>query len=402
MQVIVNVQPLLTPLTGIGHYTRELTLQMLQWDEASQPVKVHGLTGTFCEPLHDQHALLQTADCGSHANAADAAKGGGAAWRFARRYLRNPLTRRAYRWLAAQRLQRHTRRLAECGDSLYWEPNYILLPWKGPSVVTVHDLSHERHPDFHPGERVDFFNRHLAQSLQRASRINVVSRFTANELQELHDVDAARIDIVPPGVAQRFFQAPGVAQVAQLRQRHSLPTRFLLSVGTLEPRKNLQNVMQAFAELPASDQRAAPLLLAGMQGWGQQRLSREVEAAMQAGTIRRLGYIPDADLPALYALAAGFVYVSRYEGFGMPVIEAMAAGTPVLTANVTATAEVGEGVALLVPPDDIEAIRQGMQRLLDDDHTVRAAQGRQRAARFGWPDASRKLRASFQQALEVR
>ncbi|MGM0984655.1 MAG: glycosyltransferase family 4 protein [Pseudomonadota bacterium] len=397
MQVIVNVQPLMSPLTGIGHFTRELTLQLITGDEHEPALTVHGVTGTFCEPLTPTHPLMQLSD-GQPGAAMNPERR--ALWQMARRYLRNPLTRKAYRWLSSERLKRHTRRLAEQHDGLYWEPNYVLLPWEGRSVLTVHDLSHERYPEFHPRERVEFFNRHLAESLEGATRINAVSRFTANELSTLHGVDPGRIDIVSPGVSERFFVSPEPGQVAGVMQRHQLPPRFLLSVGTLEPRKNLARVMQAFAELPRLEQHAAPLLLVGQQGWGDVDLSPHVQRALAAGTIRRLGYVTSHDLPTLYGLAAGFVYVSHYEGFGMPVIEAMAAGVPVLTANVTAMAEVAGNDALTVDPLDTTQIRLGLQALLEDDHGERVLRARRRAAGFSWQASARALRASFRLAQE--
>jgi alpha-1,3-rhamnosyl/mannosyltransferase len=399
MHVTVNLQPLLTPLTGIGHYTRELTLQLLAGSDDDPPMELYGLTGNLCEPLSLSRPLLthpEAPAAGSHP-----LDERGPLWQFARCYLRNPLTRKAYRWLSSYRLQRHVRQMATPPDSLYWEPNYILLPWQGPSVLTVHDLSHQRHPEFHPPERVDFFNRHLPESLARATRINVVSQFTASELTALHGVDPARIDLVPPGVGAGFFTPPEPTQISALKDRYHLPAAYLLSVATLEPRKNLERVMQAFAELPLPDQHASPLLLVGQSGWGERRWNTAIQHALEAGTIRLLGYVPAADLPGLYALASGLGYVSHYEGFGMPVIEAMASGTPVLTSNVTATLEVAGNAAITVDPRDTSAIRRGLQALMQDDHGDRVSLGRERAAGFSWPASARALRRSLRQAMET-
>ncbi len=395
MHVIVNLQPLLSPLTGIGHYTRELTLELLrraELDSQEPPLTLEGLTGTRREALSSEHPLLQLQPSGS----ASVVQGSGSlAWRLARRYLRNSLTRKAYRWLYTQRLKRGG---AE-RSALYWEPNYILLPWQGRSVVTVHDLSHQRYPECHPQERVAFFDRHLGESLQRATRLNVVSEFTAGELQALHGVDPARIDIVPPAVAERFFTEPQSEEKARLASCYRLPSRFLLSVGTLEPRKNLSRVLAAFASLPAEQRRQTPLLLAGMPGWGETTPAAAIQKALDDGTIRRLGYVPSHDLPGLYALASGFVYVSLYEGFGMPVLEAMAAGTPVLTANVSATHEVAAGAALEVDPHSQDAIRHGLEQLIEADHAQAVCRGRRRAEQFSWQRSSDLLLASFQRAM---
>lgn len=388
MHVIINLQPLLSPLTGIGHYTRELTLELLSRQQGDG-LMLEGLTGRVREPLTADHPLL------AGAGGEGAAEAQSPWWQLARRYLRNPLTRRAYRWLYTQRL----RAGAAERDALYWEPNYILLPWRGRSVVTVHDLSHRRYPQYHPPERVAFFSRQLGESLARARRINVVSQFTAQELVELEGVDPARIDIVPPAVSSRFLVPLPPAGREALEARYRLPERYLLSVGTLEPRKNLSRVLEAYGRLPVAVQQRTPLLLAGMSGWGEQRLSAAAEAALARGTIRRLGYVPSADLPGLYARAAGFVYVSLYEGFGMPVAEAMASGTPVLTANVTATHEVAGGTALEVAPDDDDAILEGLRALIDDDHQERILAARARAEAFTWQASADRLLASFRQAM---
>lgn len=389
MHIIVNLQPLLTPLTGIGYYTRELTRELLA---DANTTSVAGVTGRKLETLTLNHPLLTTS---SQASAPHTERDH-PAWQFARRYLRNPLTRKMYRWLCSQRLRYNV----EHPDALYWEPNYILLPWKGRSVVTVHDLSHQRYPQHHPAERVRFLNQQLPKSLQRATRINVVSQFTANELQALHGIAAEKIDIVPPAVGPQFFLPPTEEQVAQLTQRYQLPERYLLSVGTLEPRKNLATVLEAYASLPLAQQQATPLLLAGMQGWGSHTYTPQVQQAFSRGTIRRLGYVPSDDLPGLYAQAQGFVYVSLYEGFGMPVVEAMAAGTPVLTANTTATTEVAAGAALEVDPLNNEAVRHGLQQLMEAHHDTRITAGKARAQQFTWQRSSEQLLASFHRAMQ--
>jgi len=398
MEVIVNLQPLLGPLTGIGHYTRELLRQLVAEQAESLPsMTLKGLRGLRLEPLGAGHSLLAESPPNVPASARFARR------QFLRRYLRNSATRFAYHQLFAQRLRWHA--LSQRGASssaLYWEPGFIRLPWPGRSVVTVHDLSHCRYPQYHPAERVAFFRRYLAPGLHRATRINVVSRFTADELVDLFDIEPQRIDIVSPGVAERF-SAVSMADREQVRQRHSLPEDYWLSVGTLEPRKNLRTVLAAFLSLPLERQRARPLVLAGLAGWGDQTLPDGLAAALDEGRVRQLGYVDEAELPALYANASGFAYVSLYEGFGMPIIEAMAAGVPVLTADRTATREVAGDAALCVDPESRDAIRDGLIRLQDDSTLSKRLReaGRQRAAAYTWQRSAEALKASFINATNL-
>lgn len=396
MLVTVNLQPLLAPLTGIGHYTRELTRELVvSSKEGGVPSSVMGLAGLGVLSLDEGHPMLS-----SHEPVATSASPRYGAWQFARRYLRNPVTRFAYNQALSQRLRLHALTHREAREGLYWEPNFIRLPWPGKSVVTVHDLSHCRHPEYHPQERVKFFNDNLASSLDNATRINVVSEFTACELQDVFGVASQKIDIVPPGVSERFLSVTE-ADSARVRIAHALPERYCLSVGTLEPRKNLAGLLQAFLAQSVERQHACPLLLVGLPGWGTQSLSTEARAALADGRLRRLGYIEDLDLPALYANATLFAYVSHYEGFGMPVIEAMAAGVPVVTADRTATREVAGDSALCVPPDDIDAIRQALE-LLQDDDALRSRliqSGRHKAKQYTWAHSATALKDSFELAM---
>ncbi|MCE3027172.1 glycosyltransferase family 1 protein [Salinicola sp. DM10] len=388
MEVIVNIQSLSGPLTGIGHYTRELLRQLVAHQPGQVPaMTLLGLRGPRLETLDAGHPLLQ------EATPAPAASGRA---RWLRRYLRNPMTRFAYHQLFAQRLRWHALGPRGASTALYWEPGFIRLPWPGRSVVTVHDLSHCRYPEYHPAERVAYFRRHLAPGLSRATRINVVSRFTAAELSDLFDIDPARIDIVSPGVSERFFTA-SPADRERVRQRYALPECYWLSVGTLEPRKNLRTLLAAFLSLSPARQHACPLVMVGGDGWGDQALPDGLRDALDEGRVRRLGYVEDAALPALYANASGFAYVSLYEGFGMPIIEAMAAGAPVLTADRSATCEVAGDAALCVDPASLDAVRDGLVRLQDDNELrqrLRQA-GQQRARGYTWQRSAEALTASF-------
>lgn len=419
MNLIINLEPLLKPLTGIGYYTRELTRELTKeltrelvaGGENGENNEIAGLLGPRIVHLNSDHPLLGAPDIKGGPGAEDessaetetetpspAAEGRLSQW--ARRYLRNGATRYVYHKATGLQLRRYAARQPNPKEALYWEPNYVRLPWPGKSVVTVHDLSHRRFPEYHPKDRIAFLERHLQASLNAATRINVVSRFTADELTALFEVDPARIDIVSPGVAERFFNV-NARQRERVRKCHDLPAHYCLSVGTLEPRKNLPRLLDAFLDQSLERQRNCPLLLAGQRGWGDQQLSQKALDAFDDGRLRQLGYIHDADLPALYANAALFAYMSRYEGFGMPIIEAMAAGVPVITADRTATREVAADAALRVDPDDPTAIRQALERLQDDSalgHSLREA-GRLRARHFTWQRSAANLRASFCHAM---
>ncbi|WP_227367873.1 glycosyltransferase family 4 protein [Halomonas sp. M20] len=408
MNLIINLEPLLKPLTGIGHYTRELARELTRVPVAgsgmSEAGEIAGLLGPRIVHLSSDHPLLGGNIDANNPPAAEAERPSsapeGRLSQWARRYLRNGATRYLYHKATGLQLRRYATRQASPEEALYWEPNYVRLPWPGRSVVTVHDLSHRRFPEYHPSDRIAFLERHLQASLDGATRINVVSQFTSDELTALYDIDPARIDIVSPGVGERFFDVD-THQRERVRKCHDLPAHYCLSVGTLEPRKNLPRLLDAFLDQSLERQRECPLLLVGQRGWGNQQLSRKALDALEDGRLRQLGYIQDADLPALYANATLFAYMSRYEGFGMPVIEAMAAGVPVVTADRTATREVAAEAALKVDPDDAGAIRQALERLQDDSALGRSLReaGRVRAGHFTWQHSAANLRASFRHAM---
>jgi alpha-1,3-rhamnosyl/mannosyltransferase len=184
--------------------------------------------------------------------------------------------------------------------------------------------------------------------------------------------------------------------------RHGLRHQgYLLSVGSAEPRKNLEGLLEACRALPRQLLEAYPLVLAGGEGWHNERLRERIAAGSAEGWLRPLGYVADGDLPLLYAGARGFIFVSFYEGFGLPVLEAMASGVPVLGSSSGAVGEVLGGAGLLVDPTDHEGIAMGMQRLLDDQAWAEEAarQGRQRAGEFTWQRCARETANLYRDVL---
>lgn len=260
---------------------------------------------------------------------------------------------------------------------LYHETNLIPVPLDAPCFVTVHDLFWVTDPGFVPEARRRWIERNWPRVLREARGFACVSAHTAGELCRLFPEAAPRARIVRNGVS-RVFRPHTAEEAADRLARHGLRDRgYLFAAATLEPRKNLARLAAAWAGLPPAVREAAPLVLAGGAGWGEAPLG-----------VRRLGHVPDQDLAALTARALAYVFVSEKEGFGLPILEAMASGTPLLCSHGSAMEELAGGAALLVEPRDVAAIGAGLRRLVEDAALRRALAeaGRARAAGFRWED----------------
>jgi glycosyltransferase involved in cell wall biosynthesis len=266
-----------------------------------------------------------------------------------------------------------------------------------PQVITVHDLSFLRYPQFFRRGNRFYLSAMTGITCRRAAAIIAVSHFTAQETATLLRVPAERIHTIYHGVDPLFQPLPPEA-VCRFRQAHGLPERFILHVGTLEPRKNLRRLIQAFAQLRDPD---VHLLLVGGRGWLYEELFAEVTRLELKDRVHFPGYVAPEQLPFWYNAAAVFAYVSQYEGFGLPVLESLACGAPTLTANATALPEAaGEG-ALRVSPDDVGEIAEGLHRLLADD-ALRAQLrvcGLAHAAAFTWGKTARETAALYRDVL---
>ncbi len=255
-----------------------------------------------------------------------------------------------------------------------------------PTVVTVHDLSFMRFPDaFRRGNRV-YLTLFTRLSTRRAARVIAVSESTRRDVIALCGVAPEKVVTVHNGVDDAFCPADPAA-VAAFRRAKGLPDRFILFLGTLEPRKNLGALLRAYAALRArTGERAPKLVIAGGKGWFYDRILTEVDVLGLADDVIFPGYVAADELPWWYRAAELFVYPSRFEGFGLPVLEAMACGTPVITTSSSSLPEVAGDAALLVDPDDVPALSDAMERVVSDPDlqgALRAA-GLQRAASFSW------------------
>lgn len=255
------------------------------------------------------------------------------------------------------------------------------------TVVTVHDLGYLRYPEAHTAAQRLYLRFSTIWSARAASHLIAVSAATRSDLVRLAGVSPASITVVHHGVAERFRQP--VADPARARAIVGGDEPYFLYVGTVQPRKNLVRVIEAFANASRrlADAGIAPILvIAGKRGWLSEGIAQRAAECGVAHRVRFVGYVADDDLPALYREALGFVFPSLYEGFGMPVLEAMACGTPVLTSNSSSLPEVAGDAALMVDPLDVGAIAEGLARLACDAALRQdlRQRGYQRAAQFTW------------------
>jgi glycosyltransferase involved in cell wall biosynthesis len=270
-----------------------------------------------------------------------------------------------------------------------------------PSVLTVHDLTIVKFPEWfdHPWFRV-YARAMLPILVRRVARVVTVSQFSKRDLMKCYGLPDEKIRVIPNAVDHRLFHVRYDPQAVRAAvQRFGIGGEYILSVGTLEPRKNLTRLVQAFARLRARGVDDHRLVVVGEKGWKYEAIFEAVRTLGLEGEVRFLGRVPQSDLPLLYRGAALFAYPSLYEGFGLPVLEAMACGCPVVCSDRSAMPEVGGPAAILVDPEDPEALAGAMSQVLGDRSLADAmrARGRTWAAEFHWEKAARALLALYEE-----
>ena len=282
---------------------------------------------------------------------------------------------------------------------LMFYPSFVAQPQRhGRIVVTVHDLIPLTHPEFHKSRYVREFAKLVPPSVQRADAVIAVSHYAARALTDVLGVKQQRIHVVPNGISERFRMAIDGAIVTATARRYGIDGPYVLFVGTREPRKNLSRLLRAFGTMKPELRRHYRLALAGNASWDEPAIMAATAELPNDCRLIRLGHVAEADLSALYRGASLFCFPSLVEGFGIPPVEAMASGCPVLAADIPTLREVLGDAAQWVDPFSIEDLRDGLQRLLED--AALAGNLRERgflqAAQYSWARTARETVSVFE------
>jgi alpha-1,3-rhamnosyl/mannosyltransferase len=379
LKVILSTDPVKFPLTGIGRYTYELAkgLQSADLD------RLAFLRGYRIEK--DLPIIAQTDPMARQAT-----------WktRAQKNQLAVALYRRLNPWLKARALQ-------GLEDHLFHGPNYYLPPFSGRSIVTIHDLSAYLWTDSHPPERVRYMQAEIELSLKRASALITDTEYTRREVAKFFGWPLEKIHAVPLACSQDFRPRTSNDLMPVLARYNLAPNAYALAISTIEPRKNIETLIDAYGRLSTDLKTRFPLVLAGYTGWESEALHRKITNAEREGWLRYLGYVQATDLPFVLSGARLFSFPSLYEGFGLPVLEAMASGVPVIASNASTLPEVTNGAALLHDPRDTITLTNLLAQGLDDEAWLTSARdkGLVRAAQFSWEKCTQQTLTAYRAAL---
>ncbi len=367
MRIALTVEALTPHLSGIGRYVWELT-QRIGADPSVEDVAFYRAGAWIDQP---GNLLIEGAP------------------KVPRPLIRTP------RWM------KHWQQRRIASDRLFHGPNYFLPDGVERGVVTIHDLSVFRFPETHPAARLQHFERAFASTIARATHIITDSATVRDEVIAYTGVSADSVTAVPLGVAPAFREYSSEALAPLLHDSGLMAGEYALCVSTLEPRKKIAELLHAWRALPGDIRRHWPLAVAGGAGWLSDDLRTAMAQGEREGWVRYLGYVEEAKLPALYAGAALFVYPSIYEGFGLPPVEAMACGVPVIVSNGSCLPEITQGAALLVDPDDQAAFTRALEQGLTDNHWRSQARraGLGVAASYRWERCASETVAIYKTVL---
>lgn len=383
MKILLNSESLRPPLTGIGNYTLHLLQALQKLPEIEQLDCFNGRHVTTSNLV--MNALSATRNTVSVES------------KSFQQQLRESIRALPFVYkLRAVWLDYRFEQLATQGKyNVYHEPNFILKKYAGPSVATIHDLSFIHYPQHHPAERVRWLSKELPKTLNRADAIITDSNFVRNELLDRYNLDDKKVTCVHLGVDSRFKPHSKADTEVFLTSKGLQHGRYVLFVGTLEPRKGIDVLLDAWQQQPKHLQEHFTLVLAGAPGWCNTALIKRITQMQSQGKLRLLNFIDAVDLPLLYAGAAVFAYPSVYEGFGLPVLEAMASGVKVICARDSAMAEFAFDGACLNDPSSCDELASALQRELESTASGQPVENQ--ASLFTWQTCAEKTLAIYQQ-----
>jgi len=289
------------------------------------------------------------------------------------------------------------------GIDLFHAPHYVLPPLTPcRSIVTIHDCIHLRFPQYLPNRLAYAYARSsLWVATHRSNRVLTVSEASKRDILRYFRVPESKINVIPNAIDERFGEVPSADEVLRVRERYQLNDPFVLYAGNIKPHKNLERLIEAFHTLRRGGLDTVKLLIIGDEISKYAALRRAVHKYKLHKHVRFFGFVPDKTLAVLYRLAGVFVFPSLYEGFGLPPLEAMASGTPVITSNVSSLPEVVGDAALLIDPYEADAIAQAMRRVLTDAALREdlRQRGLQRVKEFSWERSVRRVHAIYQEVI---
>ena len=377
MRVAFNGVPLLSPLTGIGHYVNALLHELEQRDNLSLDI-FYG--------KHWGREVRSPAEAGVTSKV--------------RPLIRKmvPYAYEVHRMLCQHYFYKKTK--TEKFD-LYHEPNFLAFNFDGPIVLTVHDLSWIRYPETHPIRRVRAMNKYFESSLNSAHSIISISEFTTNEIMSTFGIERSKIVKIYQGVSPDFRVLDASDTLSTLNKFNLKHGKYFLAVGTLEPRKNLQIVVDAFLKLPKKVRLACPLVLVGMKGWKVSELEKKILPLSLSGEIIVTGYVTQHELLDIVAGALTQLYPSLYEGFGLPPLEAMASGVPVIASNTTSIPEVVGDAGILLNPLDVDGFYETMKSMFESPELRKSYSKKSlsRSSLFSWNKCAQETIGVYKKVL---
>lgn len=379
LNVILSTDCIRYPLTGIGRYAFELAKELQRREDNLELTYLHGTkVRKTLEIASESPKTVQT---------------------FQRKLKGSKVVSEVYR-LTFPAIKSFS--LRNFKDHIFHSPNYYVPPRVRHSVATFHDLSVFHWPQFHPAGRVHLMQKELRNTVRRAKMLITDSNYTKLELINFFDIDDANISVAPLACNEQF-RPRNYSDVTPVMNKYGLKWRqFFLYTGTIEPRKNIITLLRAYDRLSKNIKDSFPLVISGYKGWDNKELIKLFSKGEREGWLKYLGFVPSEHLPILYSSATCFVFPSIYEGFGLPVLEAMASGTPVICSDASSLPEVVADAALMHNPEDVDKLTSLILLVLNDGllRTKMIEAGLAQAKIFSWAKCADKTIDAYEQVAK--